>query len=37
VKAFRDGAVVSEFVGALPPAAVAGFLGGLTTPAGGAA
>jgi putative thioredoxin len=29
VKAFRNGEVVSEFVGALPPAAVAQFLDGL--------
>ena len=32
VKAFRNGAVVAEFVGAQPPAAVAGFLDGLTGP-----
>jgi putative thioredoxin len=32
VKAFRNGAVVSEFVGAQPPAAVATFLDGLTGP-----
>ena len=32
VKAFRNGAVVSEFVGAQPPAAVAQFLDGLTGP-----
>ena len=30
VKAFRNGAVVAEFVGAQPPAAVAQFIGGLT-------
>lgn len=30
VKAFRNGEVVSEFVGALPPAVVARFLDGLT-------
>src|SRR6266536_1915152 len=33
VKAFRDGQVVSEFVGAQPPAAVARFLDALTGPA----
>ena len=32
VKAFRGGAVVAEFVGAQPPAAVASFLDGLTGP-----
>jgi thioredoxin len=32
VKAFRNGAVVSEFVGAQPPAAVATFLDALTGP-----
>jgi thioredoxin len=33
VKAFRNGAVVSEFVGAQPPAVVAQFLDALTGPA----
>jgi putative thioredoxin len=32
VKAFRNGRVVDEFVGSLPPAAVAQFLDGLTGP-----
>ena len=32
MKAFRDGEVVREFVGALPPAAVAQFLDELTGP-----
>jgi thioredoxin len=32
VKAFRNGAVVSEFVGAQPPVAVAEFIGALTGP-----
>ncbi len=32
VKAFRNGSVVAEFVGAQPPAAVARFLDGLTGP-----
>ena len=32
VKAFRNGVVVAEFLGAQPPAAVAGFLDGLTGP-----
>ncbi len=32
VKAFRNGAVVAEFVGAQPPAAVAEFIGALTGP-----
>ena len=34
VKAFRNGQVVREFVGALPPAAVGGFLDELTGPMG---
>jgi thioredoxin len=34
VKAFRDGEVVREFVGALPPATVAEFLDELTGPSG---
>jgi putative thioredoxin len=34
VKAFRNGEVVREFVGALPPAAVAQFLDELTGPSG---
>ena len=34
VKAFRNGEVVREFVGALPPAAVAEFLDELTGPSG---
>ena len=35
VKAFRDGRVVSEFVGTQPKAAVASFLDGLTGPSAG--
>jgi putative thioredoxin len=34
VKAFRDGKVVAEFVGAVPPAVVAQFLDELTTELG---